>query len=80
MQKGIKFNPDYPWFVNGDLCFCFIYKKEYPTAFYQAEKRNTGETFWDPLLKLVCLSYLKEQSCIVKSLGSLSNQSYFVFS
>jgi TolB-like protein len=71
MQKGIKFNPDYPWFVNGGLCFYFIYKKEYATAFYWAEKMNTGETFWDPLLKLVCLSYMKEQSDIKKNLTKL---------
>lgn len=61
MQKGIKLNPDYPWFVNGGMCFYFIYKKEYASAFYWAEKMNTEETFWDPLLKLVSLTYKEER-------------------
>lgn len=71
IQKGIKLNPDYPWFVNGGLSFYYIHKKEYSTAFYWAEKMNTGETFWDPLLKLVSSSYLEEKRDTKKDLTNL---------
>lgn len=71
MQKGIRLNPDYPWFVNGGMCFYFIYKKEYATALYWAEKMNAEETFWDPLLKLVSLTYIEEQPNTKKHLARL---------
>jgi TolB-like protein len=71
IQKGIKLNPDYPWFVNGGLSFYYIHKKEFSTAFYWAEKMNTGETFWDPLLKLVSSSYLEEKRDTKKDLTNL---------
>ncbi|MFB3390061.1 hypothetical protein [Flavobacterium sp. LAR06] len=62
MKNGADLSPDYPWFVNGGLCFYFIYKKEYTIALYWAEKMNAGETYWDPLLKAVCFYYMgKEQ-------------------
>ena len=62
MKKSTDLGPDYPWFVNGGMCFYFIYKREYATALYWAEKMNTRETYWDPLLKAVCFYYMgKEQ-------------------
>jgi TolB-like protein len=71
IEKGIRLNPDYPWFVNGGLSFYYLHKKEYATAFHWAEKMNTGETFWDPLLKLVSLSYIEENPNTKKNLEKL---------
>lgn len=71
MKKGIKINPDYPWFVNGGFCLYFIHKNEYSTALHWAEKMNTEETFWDSLLKLVSLSNSDEHSEIEKNLAKL---------
>ncbi|MFB3390059.1 hypothetical protein [Flavobacterium sp. LAR06] len=71
IQKASRLSPDYPWFVNGGLCFYFIYKRDYLTALYWAEKMNTEETYWDPLLKTVCLSYIGKQFEAKKSLARL---------
>jgi TolB-like protein len=71
IQQAIKHNSDYPWFVNGGLSFYFIHKKEYSNAFYWAEKMNSEETFWDPLLKLISSSYMKVQADTEKSLTKL---------
>lgn len=71
MKEGIKLNPYYPWWINTGLSFYYIHKEDYSTAFYWAEKMNSEETFWDPLLKTVSLSYMNEDTAAKKQLSKL---------
>jgi TolB-like protein len=58
MYEAIKLNLYYPWWVNAGFSFYYIHAENYSEAFYWAEKMNSEETFWQPLLKAVCLSYM----------------------
>jgi TolB-like protein len=71
MDKGIKINPYYPWWINTGLSLYFIHKEDYASAFYWAQKVNSDETFWDPLLKLVCLANMDNLPEAKKSLSKL---------
>lgn len=71
MDKGIKVNPYYPWWINTGLSLYYINKEDYSTAFYWAQKVNSEETFWDPLLKVVCLANMDNLPEAKKSLSKL---------
>lgn len=58
MNEAIRLNLYYPWWVNAGFSFYYIHSENYSEAFYWAEKMNSEETFWQPLLKTVCLSYM----------------------
>jgi TolB-like protein len=60
MENAIQKNPYYPWWINIGFCSYYLAKKEYKNAFYWAEKMDSEETFWDPLLKCATLSLIKE--------------------
>jgi TolB-like protein len=60
MDDGIKLNLYYPWWINTGFSFYYIHLEDYHTAYYWAEKMNSEEAFWQPLLQTVCLSYLDE--------------------
>ncbi|KOP38784.1 hypothetical protein DBB36_22400 [Flavobacterium sp. WLB] len=60
MDDAIRTNPIYPWWINIGYCYYYIYKGDYKNAFFWAEKMDCAETFWDPLLKSVSLSFLNE--------------------
>ncbi len=64
MDKEIKLNPFYPWWVHVGFCFYFIHKNDFDSAMLWAERVDSEDTFWDPLLKCVTLGYLgnKEDS------------------
>ncbi len=61
MEKAVKINPYYPWWINGGFSFYYLHKKDYSAALCWAEKMKSEETFWDPLLKCVALSYLNKK-------------------
>lgn len=61
MDKAIKLNPYYPWWINCGFCFYYLHKGEFEKANYWANKMEAEETFWDPLLKTVTLSYLNQE-------------------
>jgi TolB-like protein len=71
MEKAVKQNPYYPWWINGGYSFYYLYKKEYSSALLWAEKMNSEETFWNPLLKSVSLSYLDKKKDAEKYLLKL---------
>ncbi len=71
MDNAIKKNPYYPWWINIGYCYYYIAKKEYNNAFYWSEKMDSDETFWDPLLKCVSLSFLNEDVKAEKYLSKL---------
>src|SRR6201999_1229822 len=71
MEKAVRFNPYYPWWINGGFCFYYLHKKEYTSALSWAEKMNAEETFWDPLLRSVSLSYLDRTEPAKKYLAKL---------
>ncbi|QOG04313.1 hypothetical protein [Flavobacterium sp. MDT1-60] len=60
MQDAIQKNPYYPWWINIGFCCYYLAKKEYKNAFQWAEKMDSEETFWDPLLKCATLSLIGE--------------------
>ncbi len=61
MERAIKLSPHYPWWINGGYSLYYLYKKDYASALLWAEKMNSSETFWYPLLKSVALSYLNKK-------------------
>lgn len=69
MNKAIKLNPYYPWWVNGGFSFYYLYKQEYALALHWAEKMNAKETFWDSLLKCVASSHLGNKAGAEKYLS-----------
>jgi TolB-like protein len=71
MEEAVRLNPYYPWWINGGFSFYYLYKKEYAAALYWAEKMHSEETFWDPLLKAVSLSYLDKKEDAEKYLSKL---------
>lgn len=71
MEKAIKLNPYYPWWINCGFCFYYLHKKDYASANYWANKIEAEETFWDPLLKATTLSYLNQQIPAKKQLIKL---------
>ena len=56
MGKAIKLNPCNAWWINLGFCFYYLHKKEYALGLLWLEKMNSEETYWEPLLKLVCFS------------------------
>ncbi|MDR7371353.1 hypothetical protein [Flavobacterium aquidurense] len=73
MKNAIEKNPYYPCWVNIGFCLYYIEKKDYANAFHWAEKMDSEETFWAPLLKCVSLSFLKEDNKAKKYLDKLLN-------
>ena len=71
MQKAIQKNPYCPWWINIGFCNYYISKKEYKNAFLWAEKIDSEETFWDPLLKSATLSLINEDIKAQKYLSKL---------
>lgn len=71
MSDAIKKNPNYPWWMNIGFCYYYIAKKEYTTALFWAEKMDSEETFWDPLLKAVTSSFTNQDFKAKKYLSKL---------
>lgn len=71
IDKAIKLNPYYPWWINCGFCFYYLHKEDYAKANYWANKMEAEETFWDPLLKTVTLSYLNQEVSTKKELLKL---------
>lgn len=71
MQDAVQKNPYYPWWINIGFCCYYLAKKEYKNAFYWAEKMDSEETFWDPLLKCATLSFINEDTKAKKYLSKL---------
>ncbi|OXA75137.1 TolB amino-terminal domain-containing protein [Flavobacterium aquidurense] len=71
MDKAIQTNPHYPWWINIGYCYYYMAKEDYRNAFLWAEKMDSEETFWDPLLKSVSLSFLNEDTEAKKYLAKL---------
>jgi TolB-like protein len=71
MNNAIEKNPNYPWWMNIGFCYYYIVKKEYTTALYWAEKMDSEETFWDPLLKAATLSFTNQDFKAKKYLSKL---------
>ncbi|QLC64763.1 hypothetical protein LPB248_00225 [Flavobacterium sp. LPB0248] len=71
MDKAIQANPHYPWWINIGYCYYYMAKEDYRNAFLWAEKMDCEETFWDPLLKSVSLSFLNEDAEAKKYLTKL---------
>ena len=71
MNDAIQKNPNYPWWMNIGFCYYYIAKKEYTTALYWAEKMDSEETFWDPLLKAVTSSFANQDFKAKKYLSKL---------
>ena len=71
LDKAIKLNLNHTWWINAGVSFYYLHKKEYEKAFTWAEKMNAEETFWDPLLKCVALSYLDKKQAARKQLTKL---------
>jgi TolB-like protein len=71
MQNAIKKNPCSPWWINIGFCCYYLSKKEYKNAFIWAEKMDSEETFWDPLLKCATLSLINEDVKAKKYLSKL---------
>ncbi|TPG33946.1 hypothetical protein [Flavobacterium pectinovorum] len=62
LEKTIKLNPHYPWWINCGFSFYYLHKKDYATAYYWANKIDSQETFWDPLLKSSSLALMNQNS------------------
>jgi len=71
MQDAIEKNPYSPWWINIGFCCYYLSKKEYKNAFLCAEKMDSEETFWDPLLKCATLSLINEDVKAKKYLSKL---------
>lgn len=71
MQNAIQKNPYSPWWINIGFCCYYLYKKEYKNAFLWAEKIDSEESFWDPLLKCATLSLINEDIKAKKYLSKL---------
>ncbi len=71
LEKAFKLNLHHTWWINGGFSIYYLYKKEYDKALTWAEKMNAEETFWDPLLKCVALSYLDKKQAARKQLTKL---------
>jgi len=71
MDKAIKKNLYYPWWMNMGFIFYHLHKKEYATAFSWAEKMDAADTFWDPCLKAATLAYMGEYEQGSKYLSKL---------
>jgi len=71
LDKATKINLHRTWWINGGFSFYYLHKKEYEKALTWAEKMNAEETFWDPLLKCVALSYLDKKQAARKQLTKL---------
>jgi hypothetical protein len=65
LNDSIRQNPYYLWWFNLGFASYFFYKKEYIQALQSAEKIDTPELFWDPLLKACALGHLGrlEEAC-----------------
>ena len=71
LEKAYKLNLNHTWWINGGFSFYYLHKKDYEKAMTWAEKLNAEETFWDPLLKCVALSYLDKKQAARKQLTKL---------
>lgn len=71
MKNALEKNPNCPWWMNIGFCYYYIAKKDYTAALYWAEKMDAEETFWDPLLKAVTLSFTNQDSKAKKYLTKL---------
>jgi TolB-like protein/Tfp pilus assembly protein PilF len=71
MEDAIQKNPYCPWWINVGYCYYYLAKKEYKNAFYWAEKMDTEETFWEPLLKCATLFLIGEESKAQKYFAKL---------
>jgi TolB-like protein len=71
IERAIKNTLYCPWRINGGFCIYFLWKKDYANAFYWAEKMDSGENFWEPLLKAVSLAYMNEDTAAKKELIKL---------
>lgn len=71
MNKSIKLNSYYPWWINCGFCFYYLHKEDYEKANYWVNKIEAEETFWDPLLKAATLSYLNKPEPAKKQLSKL---------
>lgn len=61
MEKAAKAGSHDPLWISGGGCFYYLHKQKYESALFWAEKINSEETFWDPLLKCVAFSYLDKK-------------------
>jgi TolB-like protein len=71
MNKAVKLNPYYPWWINCGFSFYHLHKKDYVSSNHWANKIESAETFWDPLLKSSTLSYLNQNIAAKKQLSKL---------
>ncbi|WCT14465.1 tetratricopeptide repeat protein [Mucilaginibacter jinjuensis] len=71
MEQAVKKNLYYPWWMNMGFIFYYLHTGEYEMAYAWAEKMNAETTFWDPLLKSACLSYINEDDEAKKYLAKL---------
>lgn len=60
MENAIQKNPYSPWWIKIGFCCYYLSKKEYKNAFLWAEKMDSEESFWDPLLKCASLALINE--------------------
>jgi len=61
MEKAMESALYDPFWINTGAALYFLGKKEFSTVLFWSEKVNGEETFWDPLLKCVALSYLNRE-------------------
>lgn len=71
MDRAIKLNSYYPWWINCGFSFYYLHKKDYAASNHWANKIKAEETFWDPLLKSATLSYMNEDAEAKKELSKL---------
>ncbi len=71
MEHAVKKNLYYPWWMNMGFIFYYLHTGEYELAYSWAEKMDAETTFWDPLLKSACLSYIDEDDEAKKYLAKL---------
>jgi hypothetical protein len=71
LENSFSLNLHHSWWINGGFSIYYLHKKEYAKALSWAEKMNAEETFWDPLLKCVALSYLDKNQAARKYLSKL---------
>jgi TolB-like protein len=58
IDKAVKLNPYYSWWINAGFSLYYLYKKEYALSVFWTEKMNADDTFLGLLLKSVALSNL----------------------
>ena len=61
MERAAKSGSYDPLWISGGGSFYYLHKHKYESALFWAEKMNSEETFWDPLLKCVAFSYLDKK-------------------